>query len=281
MASPMRASTPSTSLSPSLFAILSGLVEERTGMHYEPHDSEIFSSKVVARALEAGFESPLDYYYYLRYDDPDRRELDALTDTLVVNETYFFREAGPLRVLCADVLGPAVRAGRRPRVWCAACSTGEEPLTLAMLLAESGLLGHVEIIASDISRRALARANEGVYGPRSLRATTEEARARWFEGAAERFSLRREIRDAVAWRRVNLMDSAAVEALGRFDVILCRNVLIYFSEATMRRVAETMANVLEDDGRLVVGACESLLRFGTLLVCEERGGCFFYRKAPA
>jgi chemotaxis protein methyltransferase CheR len=277
----MRDPTPSPGLSPSLFAILSGLVEERTGMHYEPHDSEIFSGKVVTRALEAGFESPLDYYYYLRYDDPDRREFDALTDTLVVNETYFFREASPLRVLCADVLGAAVAAGKRPRVWCAACSTGEEPLTLAMLLAESGLLAHVEIVASDISPRALARAKEGVYGPRSLRATADEARARWFEGPAEKCAVRREIHGAVGWRRVNLMDAAAVEALGWFDVVLCRNVLIYFSEATMRRVTETMANALEDGGRLVVGACESLLRFGTLLACEERGGCFFYRRTPA
>src|SRR5580658_10297816 len=170
-------------LSPSLFAILSGLVEERTGIHYERQDNAIFSSKLIARAVEAGFESPLDYYYYLRYDDLDRREFDALTDNLVVNETYFFREVAPLRILCDEVLCAAIARGERPRVWCAASSTGEEPLTLAILLAERGLLESVEILASDISPKVLARAKEGVYGQRSLRAMSEEEKAHWFHAS--------------------------------------------------------------------------------------------------
>jgi len=265
-------------LSSSLFAILSGLVEERTGMHYERHDLELFSGKLLARAVEAGFESPLDYYYFLRYDDPDRREFDGLVDSLVVNETYFFREVGALRVICDDILPRALSQGKRPRVWCAACATGDEPLTLAMLLSERGLLPDVDIVASDISLRALARARAGYYGDRSLRGMTEEDKARWLVAAGQRFTVRREIRDAIAWNRVNLVDTAAVAALGVFDVVLCRNVLIYFSEDTMRQVAATLAGALAPDGRLLVGTCESLLRFGTLLDCEERGGCFFYKK---
>jgi chemotaxis protein methyltransferase CheR len=268
-------------LSPSLFAILSGLVEERTGIHYERQDNALFSSKLVARALEAGFESALDYYYYLRYDDLDRREFDALTDSLVVNETYFFREVAPLHILCDEVFGEAIARGERPRVWCAASSTGEEPLTLAMLLSERDLLENVEIIASDISPKALARAKEGVYGQRSLRAMSDEAQARWLDVSGEKVTVRCEIRDAIAWRRVNLMDAGAVGALGTFDVIICRNVLIYFSEASVRQVAETLATSLRDGGRLLVGASESLLRFGTLLSCEERSGSFFYRKTPS
>ncbi|HEY4016435.1 MAG TPA: protein-glutamate O-methyltransferase CheR [Polyangiaceae bacterium] len=265
-------------LSSSLFAILSGLVEERTGMHYERHDLDLFSGKLLARAIEAGFESPLDYYYFLRYDDRDRREFDALVDSLVVNETYFFREVGALRVLCDDVLARSVSQGRRPRVWCAACATGEEPLTLAMLLSERGLLAGVEIVASDISLRALARAREALYGERSLRGMTAEDRSRWLVAAGEKFTVRREIHDAITWNRVNLVDPAAVAALGSFDVILCRNVLIYFGEDTMRQVVSALAGALAPDGRLLVGTCESLLRFGTLLECEERGGSFFYKK---
>jgi chemotaxis protein methyltransferase CheR len=268
-------------LSSSLFVILSELVEERTGMHYEKHDREIFSGKLLARAVEAGFESPLDYYYFLRYDDHDRREFAALVDSLVVNETYFFREERALRVVCDDLLRIAAASGRRPRVWCAACSTGEEPLTLGMLLAERDLLGSVDIVASDISARALERARRGVYGDRSFRAIPEAYRARWFEEADGKLAIRGEIRDAVAWHRVNLLDGDAVGALGTFDVILCRNVLIYFSEDTMRRVASVLAGSLAPEGRLLVGTCESLLRFGTLLGCEERGGCFFYTKAPS
>jgi chemotaxis protein methyltransferase CheR len=265
-------------LSPPLFAILSGLVEERTGMHYEAHDNELFSSKLIARAQEAGFESPLDYYYYLRYDDPSGREFDALTESLVVNETYFFREENSLRVLSSEIVRPAVEAGKRPRIWCAASSTGEEPLTLAMMLAESGLLGNVEIVASDISARALARAKEGLYGQRSVRAITSAARVRWLEEHGDKALVRRDLREAVAWHRINLMNPVAIRALGRFDVIVCRNVLIYFSETTVRRVIATLADALVDGGRLLVGASESLLRFGTMLLCEERSGSFFYRK---
>jgi chemotaxis protein methyltransferase CheR len=268
-------------LSPSLFRILSRLVEERTGLHYAAGDQDIFSTKLLARAHEAGFDSPLDYYYFLRYDDRERREFDELVEALVVNETYFFREADALRFLCDDVLRPAVAKGRRPRVWCAACSTGEEPLTLAMLLADKELLGHVEIVASDISRRALERATAGVYGPRSLRAVTGEAR--WFDVSPVDDGKRRvrsEIRAAVKWHRVNLFDADAVAALGgHFDVILCRNVLIYFDEDTIRAVVARLAGSLRDGGLLLVGASESLMRFGTVLTCEERGGSFFYRKA--
>ncbi len=268
-------------LSPALFAILSTLVEERTGIHYRPHDNELFSSKLVSRVFDAGFESPLDYYYFLRYDDADGREFSALVDSLVVNETYFFREATALVVLCDQVLRPVIESGRRPRVWCAAASTGEEPLTLAMLLADRGMLADVEIVASDISQRAFARAREGVYGGRSLRAITEDAKARWLRSAGDKYAVRRELCDAIAWRQINLLDGAAVATLGDFDVILCRNVLIYFSEETVQRVTATLTASLRNGGRLVVGASESLLRFGTMLVCEELGGAFFYRKPAA
>jgi chemotaxis protein methyltransferase CheR len=90
--------------------------------------------------------------------------------------------------------------------------------------------------------------------------------------------VRGDLREAIAWHRINLMDPVAVRALGRFDVIVCRNVLIYFGASTVRRVISMLADALVDGGRLLVGASESLLRFGTMLVCEERAGSFFYMK---
>lgn len=268
-------------LSTSLFAILSSLVEERTGMHYTTQDLQLFSSKLLSRALEAGFESPLDYYYFLRYDDHEGREFDALIDSLVVNETYFFREERPLTVLCDEVIRPAAASGKRMRVWCAACSTGEEPLTLAMLLEERGLRGSVEIIASDISLRALARASSGSYGARSLRSPPERSRERWFDRSGSGLTVSAALRESISWRRVNLLAAQEVRALGTFDVILCRNVLIYFGEATVLRVIGSLSAALETGGRVVVGVSESLLRFGTLLNCEERSGVFFYRKVTS
>ncbi len=267
-------------MSPQVFAILAALIEQRAGLHYAPEDRELLADRVVPRALDAGFDSLLDYYYFLRYDPAGPEALDALVDSLLVHETYFFREAQPLRVLVEDVLVPAVREGRRPRVWCAACSTGEEPLTLAMMLAELGVLDKVTLVASDLSARALERARAGEHNLRSLRALPAGVEGRWLELRGDgRPHVRPELVDAVDWRRVNLVDEAAVAQLGVFDAILCRNVLIYFQDATAQRVVESLTRALVPGGHLLVGTSESLMRFGTALNCEERRGTFFYTKA--
>jgi chemotaxis protein methyltransferase CheR len=266
-------------INPQVFAILNAFVEEHLGIHYEPCDQELFADKVATRALQAGFESLLDYYYYLRYDAGGKRELDALVDALVVNETYFFREPDQLRVLVDTLIAPILATGARPRIWCAAASTGEEPLTLAMILDEKKLLHRVDVVASDVSPRALARCQEGTYGARSLRALPDGYLGRDLHPTTDgRFEVRPALRRAITWRRVNLIDDEQVRALGEFDAILCRNVLIYFAENTVRTVAERMGDLLHPGGFLLVGASESLLRFGTRLACEEHGGAFFYRK---
>ncbi len=266
-------------MSPQVFAILSALIEQRAGLHYAPEDRDLLQEKVSARALDAGFDSLLDYYYFLRYDPAGPETLDALVDSLLVHETYFFREALPLTVLVEDVLAPAVREGRKLRVWCAACATGEEPLTLAMMLAERDLLSGVELVASDLSTRALERARTGEHNLRSLRAMPPGAEGRWLEVRGGRPYVKPELVAAVDWRRVNLVDAAAVAALGTFDAILCRNVLIYFQDDTALRVVESLGKALVPGGHLVVGTSESLMRFGTALTCEERRGAFFYIKA--
>lgn len=265
-------------LTDSLFSLLSSLVEERTGVHYGARSRDDFSAKVCGRLVEAGFPSPLDYYYFLRYDPAAAEELAALVDELVVNETYFFREADQLRSLCDDVLRPLVQEGQRPRVWCAASSTGEEPLSLAMLLADAGVLPYVEIVASDISRKALARAKRGEHPPSALRATPVDVRERWMKVRDGNAVVAPQIRERIDWRRLNLLDAPAVAALGTFDAILCRNVLIYFRDETIRRVVGTLTGALRVGGRLFVGASESLLRFGTSLRCEEKNGAFSYHR---
>ncbi len=184
-----------------------------------------------------------------------------------------------MEVLADEVLVPAVRAGRRPRVWCAACSTGEEPLTLAMMLAERGVLKDVELVASDLSPRALERARAGEHNLRALRSLPPGVEGRWLDVEGGRPRVRPEVAGGVDWRRVNLVDAAAVAALGTFDAILCRNVLIYFHDATALRVVDLLAGALVPGGVLLVGTSESLMRFGTALNCEERRGAFFYIKA--
>lgn len=262
-----------------VLSILAALVEERTGLHYAPTDHSILAERAWQRAEEAGFESLLEYYYFLRYDPRGEEELDALVDALVVRETYFFRERAQLEVLARSV-EEWVRDGRRPRLWSAACATGEEPLSLAMLLADAGLLARVDLIASDISAESLSRARAGRFGARALRdvdALPAAARflARTPEGALQ---VPEAIRAQVEWRKVNLADAQQVARLPTCDAILCRNVLIYFSDATATRVVTSLADRLRPGGALFVGISESLLRFGTSLECEEHGNVFLYRK---
>jgi chemotaxis protein methyltransferase CheR len=271
---------PALPLSPPVFAILSALIEERAGIHYGPADRELLAEKISPRAVEAGFESLLDYYYFLRYDEGGSAELQTLIEQLAVHETYFFRELEQLRVLVGEFLSPLVQAGRRPRVWCAACATGEEPLTLAMLLEARGQLGAVEVVASDISARALAKAKSGLFGRRSVRGDPPPDLATRFLGEENgQVTVASRLRAAIDWRLLNLVDTAAVAALGTFDAIVCRNVLIYFRDQTTSAVVERLSDQLRPGGVMLVGVSESLLRFGTSLSCEERGGSFFYRKA--
>ena len=265
-------------LTPQVFSILSALIEDRLGLFFGPDYQDLVAEKLGPRVLERGFESMLDYYYFLRYDPEAEAELSAVADLLTVNETYFLRELTPLEVLVGEFIAPLAASGKRPRVWCAACSTGEEPITLASLLEARGLLDEIEIVASDVSSRALAVASRGAYAGRSLRAIT--AKPSWLVDEGGRHVVSERLRGAIEWQRVNLLDDTAVAALGVFDAIVCRNVLIYFRDETTTRVLGRLYRALTPEGRLLVGASESLIRLGTAFQCEERRGAFFYRKTP-
>jgi chemotaxis protein methyltransferase CheR len=268
-------------LSSQVFAIMTSLIEQHSGIHYAPRDLEMLADKLSRRAVEQEFESLLDYYYYLRYDPGGPEELAKLVEALVVHETYFFRESDALEALIGSVLRGPLSKGHRMRVWSAACATGEEPLTLAMLLDREGLLDRVDIVASDISRRARDRARQGTFAGRSLRAMPPAMRAAYTtdEGGGA-LKVRGDLRDRITWRQVNLVDHDAVCELGPFDAILCRNALIYFGDESVRRVVAHLSDALRPGGVVLVGTSESLLRFG-VFECEERGGAFFYRKPGA
>jgi chemotaxis protein methyltransferase CheR len=267
--------------SPQVLAILSTLIEEKTGMHYAPSDFDILRDKITPKAEERGCDSLLDYYYLLRYDDPSGREMDELIDVLVVPETYFFREFDAIKLMASGFVEPLVAAGVRPRIWCAASATGEEPLTLAMVLDDRGVLDREEIVASDMSARVLGRAKAGEFASLSVRHVhVPELAARYLDTSGRIPRIKPELLAAIRWERVNLVVEPQVTELGAFDVVLCRNVLIYFKDETALRVIATIRKVLRPGGVLFVGASESLLRLGTLFVCEERAGSFFYRPAP-
>ena len=263
-----------------VFAILRGHIEDRVGLHFGESDRDVFLAKAGPRVEEAGFESFLDYYYYLRYDPGGDAELATLIEHLVVRETYLFREMDQLRTVVDRWIVPRVTRGETVRILSAACSTGEEPISLGILLGEAGVLDRVKLVASDISRHALDVARAGRYSRRALRALTGgQDYAPWLSRQTDgSVMVSPALIERVKWCRVNLIDRQEVLALGQFDLIFCRNALIYFSDETTRVVLSTLAGALRLGGALLVSVTESLMRYGTSLSCEEHDGVFFYRK---
>ena len=269
---------PQLSMSPQVFAILSAAVADHAGLHFDQSHAPIFAEKVSARAADAGFESLLDYYYFIRYDPAGKAELDALVEALVIGETYLFRELAPLETAVSRFIVPIIGSGRRPRIWCAGCATGEEPHSLAIILASRGLLDEVDLVASDVNRVSLERARTGRFSRRALRGELPPFAQPWLEIGEREIAVRPRLTAAISWRRINLMNADEVAALGSFDVVLCRNVLIYFNERVAREVIDRLSARLRVGGALLVGISESLLRFATALACEEHAGVFVYKK---
>lgn len=258
------ASSDDLALSEATFASLRDLIYQASGLHFDKLNKQTFEHRLRARVRALGFQSFERYYLYLRFDRRGEQELARAIDALAVHETYFFREERALEAFRWEILPQLARTNARARVlrlWSAGCSTGEEAYTLAMLVREAGLFDdwRVEIVGSDISARAIQQAEAGIYERPSFRALKSERKERYFVRLDEdRWQVRDELRRLVRFNVVNLLDASAVEAERNFDVVFCRNVLLYFDERARRRAALALYRALRADGYLVLGATESL-----------------------
>ena len=197
----------------------------------------------------------------------DESEMEALLDTVAVHETYFFREKRQLDVFTQCLLPELARREQPIRIWSAGCSTGEEAYTIAMLLAERDLLddARTHLFASDLSRRVIESARQGLYGPTSFRTTEDGFRERYSQEAGRGLrQVVQPLRASVQFEQANLMEShrrrgqQGVNGTA-FDVVFCRNVLMYFDEEAARQTLSLIHAMLEDGGYLLVGHAESLL----------------------
>jgi chemotaxis protein methyltransferase CheR len=264
--------------------LLRDLVQTHVGIHYDDSRLDILRERLEPLAIERGFDSLLDYYYLLKYDPQAEAEWLRTIDALSVQETYFWREFDQVRAL-VDAMMPALVALRRDpiRIWSVPCATGEEPFSIAMALEEAGWFGRaaIEIHASDASQAALQRARAGRYSGRAFRQLPEHLRARYFDRAPDghEWTIRPEIRSRVlSWTRINITRRNEVAALARSDVIFCRNLFIYFDQATVGRVVDTLADRMPSPGFLCVAAAESLLRLTTRFELRDMAGAYVYVK---
>ena len=279
----MRSPVHTLGLGDAALTLLRDLIHERTGLFFETARYDLLAERLAPLVVEQGFESFLDYYYLLKYDHTAGREWPRVMDVLSVPETYFWREIDQVRAV-VEVVVPALVAGLGGaplRIWSVPCASGEEPLTIAMVLDQAGWFGRapIEIHGSDASPAQIARARAGHYRPRAFRALPEALRERYFRqhgdswipdtGLANRIS---------SWSVVNLMAAAEVAAMATAPVIFCRNVFIYFSVDRVRDVAERFAAAMPVPAYLCVAASESLLRVTDVFQLEEIGGSFVYVK---
>lgn len=275
----------SLNLHETTFNLLRGLIHDRLGLFYEPEKRDILADKLSCRVMEKGFDSFLDYYYLLKYDETADDEWKHVMDALSVQETFFWREVDQIRTL-VNVLVPQYFLKPRIealRIWCAACATGEEPLTIAMALNEAGWFqrGPIEIFASDASPSAIEKARAGLYRERSFRNLSPELRAKYFTQAGNGWQVSGDIHRRVNWDIVNLMDESGVSKQAVAPIIFCRNVFIYFSQQTIRKTVQTFYRYMPDSAYLFVAAAESLLRVTTDFELKDIGGAFVYVKGSS
>ena len=262
--------------------LIRNLIHERTGMYFDNGKSDLLIDKLSPLVIERGFGSYLDYYYLLKYDESARPEWQNVMNALSVQETYFWREIDQIRALVQTMLPQllARNPGARVRIWSAACATGEEPLTIAIALNEAGWFqrADIEIVASDASSNAIARAQAGVYRDRAFRNLPVELRDRYFDRDDSGWRVRSELHSRIKWTIANLIDESQISALAASDFIFCRNVFIYFSESAIGRVVRSFCRHLRPAGYLFVGAAESLLRLTTDFTLSEVDDAFVYVK---
>jgi chemotaxis protein methyltransferase CheR len=264
--------------------LLRDLVHERTGLFYDNGRCETLSDRLGPLVLERGFRSFLDFYYLLKYDDREAAgEWRRVVDALSVQETYFWREIDQIRGMACRLLPEVLRAAPHEpvRIWSAPCASGEEPLTIAMVLEELGWFARapIEIHASDASPAALAKAEAARYRERSFRALPAELREKYFRGDQGVWrpipSLLQRVR---SWSLVNLMAREDVAPYASSPLIFCRNAFIYFSPKAVKQVVETFADYMPAPGFLFVGASESLLSVTDRFVLDDLDRSFVYAK---
>jgi chemotaxis protein methyltransferase CheR len=274
-----------TAFQPADLKLLGDLIQERFGLTFDGVRQEILASRLQPRMRELRIETPRAYYEYLRFHPQRDAEFDRLPALVTNNETYFFRETRQFEILIDHVL-PERRAAApsRPlRLLSAGCSSGEEPYSLAIALHNAGLplAGKTwEIDACDLNPERIGRAGEAIYDETSLRACDPEARRRYFTVEGGRFRLKDRYRVGLRFFRSNLL--APGFALERqYDVIFCRNLLIYFCDAAFESLIGLFARSLTPGGYLCLGHSESLFDRTTQFVPVVVGGSVIYRKPPA
>ncbi|MGE0452552.1 MAG: protein-glutamate O-methyltransferase CheR [Vicinamibacteria bacterium] len=268
------------------FRLLRDFIHERFGLYYDDSQRASLRGRLVGRLQALDLSSFDEYYHHLRFAPRRGEELQSVVSHLTNNETYFFREMAQLNVFSDHVLR-ALRerksrsSERRVRVLSVGCSTGEEPYSLAMLLYDSGQFfwgWDLKVTGIDVDHAALDKARRGLYFHNSFRQTPPAALEKHFVRKGPGHELKEPLRRMVELRQGNLLEPESYAGLRPVDVILCRNVLIYFSDAAIARAVGLFHSLLAPGGFLLLGHAESLARVSNEFTPVRFKGAMIYEK---
>ncbi|CAL75368.1 chemotaxis protein methyltransferase [Bradyrhizobium sp. ORS 278] len=249
-------------MTPLDYEFLRKLLKERSGLDLSADKQYLVESRLLPLARRANLPGIPELVQKLK--SGGEQLMTQVVEAMTTNETFFFRDKIPFDHLREGILPSLIqsRASRRSlRIWSAACSTGQEPYSIAMCLREFGaaLAGwRIEIVATDLSQEVLEKSKAGLYSQFEVqRGLPIQLLVKYFTQLGELWQLSADIRGMVQHRQLNLLQDFT--HLGKFDVIFCRNVLIYFDQETKAQIFERMAKVIEPDGTLLLGAAESVV----------------------
>ena len=278
-------------VAPEEFQVLSQLIRSISGITLDTSKAYLIESRLGGLLAETNSATYRDLYFKAKAD-PTKALQRRIIDHITTGETSFFRDGAPFEMLRHKILPELIdrqnraSGGRGPvkiRIWSAACSTGQEVYTIAILLKE--LLGDmsnysIRLLGTDLSDKAVAAASKGEYGKLEIeRGMPADKLARYFLPTPTGWKIKDEIRALATFKTTNLMED--MNALGRFDIVFCRNVAIYFSEVDRISVFRRIGRLLDPDGCLIIGSTESLMGLCPEFVPQRHLRAVFYQLKPA
>ena len=274
-------------LSTDTFSQLRELIYDNTGIAFSESKRYLLENRLKVRLEDCGCSNYEEYYYLLKYDPRRQNELTKLYNTITTNETSFFRDAIQINAFYEDVL-PIVlkenekRGNKSLKIWSAACSTGEEPYTIAMQICNKKIpqVGwRAEVSASDISDEVIEAARRGVYGKNSVRNAPPEYLSQYFIPRGDNYEVKPEIRKMVSFCNINLIDGMMTKKMRDMDVVFCRNVLIYFDDKAKKTVISNLHDSLRPGGYLFIGYSESLHKISKSFKLRHFNKALVYQKS--
>jgi chemotaxis protein methyltransferase CheR len=256
----------------------------KTGINFESSKRYFVDKRLVERINATRNTDFRSYFSMLRFQ-ASGEEVQLLTNLMTVNETYFLREEYQFECLVNSILPDIVQRKTDTsaiRIWCIPSSSGEEPYSIALYLMErwAGIAKwDVEIISSDIDTGILHKARVGRYSLRSVQHLPPAWLAKYFKRSGDEFQISDDVREAVEFTRVNLAEPADTRPYRNFDVIFCRNLLIYFDDASRKSAAETFYDALKPGGYICLGHSESMSRISSLYKVRKFPEAIVYQKS--